>query len=224
MTTNNFWQRKIREGAVLSPVDRIGEVLFGLIMVLSFTGTVSVASDGRQEIRQLLWAAIGCNLAWGLVDAIMYIMNVLVERGHARTVVNTIKQAANAGSRREILKGEITPVVAEFLRDAEADHITDQIRQLPELKKQMLFSVRDLISGMQIFLLVFLCTLPVALPFAIFDNVSVALRASNGVALLLLFVGGFLLARYAGFRPLLTAIAYTIIGLLLVSVTMALGG
>lgn len=82
----------------------------------------------------------------------------------------------------------------------------------------------DLWAGVQIFMLVFLCTFPVAIPFGIFDNLEIAMRASNGVALLLLFIGGYVLAKYAGFRPGLTAIVYTLIGVALVAITMALGG
>jgi hypothetical protein len=64
----------------------------------------------------------------------------------------------------------------------------------------------------------------VAIPFGIIDDLAFAMRVSNGVALLLLFIGGFLLASYAGFRKGVTAIAYTLIGVLLVAITMALGG
>lgn len=45
---------------VLDPVDRISELLFGLFMVLTFTGTLSVASAGREDLRTMLVAAIGC--------------------------------------------------------------------------------------------------------------------------------------------------------------------
>ena len=50
---------------VLDPMDRISEVLFGLIMVLTYTGTLSVMSDDRTEVRTMLLGALGCNLAWG---------------------------------------------------------------------------------------------------------------------------------------------------------------
>ena len=53
---------------VLDPIERISEILFGLIMALTFTGTLSAASAGRAEVREMLLGAIGCNLAWGLVD------------------------------------------------------------------------------------------------------------------------------------------------------------
>ena len=82
----------------------------------------------------------------------------------------------------------------------------------------------DLWSGVQIFLLVFLCTFPVAIPFGLIDDLALAMRVSNGVALVILFAGGYILARYAGFRRITTAAIYVFIGVLLVALTMALGG
>ena len=64
---------------VLEPIDRISEVLFGLIMVLGFTGSISAADvgQGQGQIRTLLYGAIGCNIAWGFIDAIMFLMAAL---------------------------------------------------------------------------------------------------------------------------------------------------
>jgi hypothetical protein len=224
MNDQRFWKNRIKEGAVLNPIDRTSEVLFGLIMVLTFTGTISVATDGRQEIRELLWAALGCNLAWGLVDAIMYLMNVLLERGHNLMVLNRILKTDNRHAAREILKEELQPVVTGLMNDDELDSLGERLRKLPPPSKRNLITGTDIFSAIQIFLLVFLCTLPVALPFAFLNDVSAAMRTSNGVALLLLFTGGFVLAGYAGFRRLLTASVYVLIGVLLVALTMALGG
>ncbi len=224
MKDQQFWRARVQEGAVLNPVDRISEVLFGLIMVLTFTGAISVASDGREDIRQLLWAALGCNVAWGLVDAVMYWMNVLLERGHAITVIRKIVESDNTSQSRELLRNEIQPVIAALMKDEEVDHLVDRIQKLPEPEKHSVFTWRDLLSGVQIFLLVFLCTLPVALPFAFLDDVSVGMRTSNGIAILQLFIGGFILAGYAGFRRLPTAMVSVVIGVLLVLLTMALGG
>ena len=57
---------------ILSPIERVSEVLFGLIMVLTFTGSLSAAESGEAEVRAMLVGAIGCNLAWALIDVIMY--------------------------------------------------------------------------------------------------------------------------------------------------------
>jgi len=76
----------------------------------------------------------------------------------------------------------------------------------------------------QIFLIVFLITFPVSLPFLFITDVALAMRVSNGIALVMLFAGGFALARYSGLRPVLTGLSYTAIGIFLVLMTMALGG
>jgi hypothetical protein len=219
----NFWKDRVKESAVLNPVDRISEVLFGLIMVLSFTGAISASTDAR-DVRELLWAALGCNIAWGLVDAIMFLMNVAIERGHAINVIKKIHVAKTPEVAGEILKDEIQPVIAGLMSNKELDELSSRIKDLPEPSKKNLITGTDLWAGAQIFLLVFLCTFPVAIPFGVFDDLEMAMRASNGVALLLLFIGGFLLAKYAGFRPGITAILYTLIGVALVALTMALGG
>src|SRR3954449_2523303 len=87
---------------VLEPIERISEVLFGLIMVLTFTGSLSAAESGRAEVRTMLFGALGCNLAWGLIDAIMYLMGCLAERyGGLRTIwairrAKTVEEADRA--------------------------------------------------------------------------------------------------------------------------------
>ena len=45
----NFFDRSCNR--VLKPIDRVSKVLFGLIMVLTFTGSLSVAEAGRGEVR-----------------------------------------------------------------------------------------------------------------------------------------------------------------------------
>jgi hypothetical protein len=220
----NFWKGVVKKGAVLNPVDRTSEVLFGLIMVLTFTGAISIASDGKQEIRELLWAALGCNVAWGLVHAIMYLMNVLLERGHNLTMVKKITHSESKEASRQILKEELQPLVASLMNDEELDRISNRLKSISEPSRGHLLTRADFVAGSEIFLLVFLCTLPVALPFAFFNETSVAMRTSNGVAIFLLFIGGYVLAGYAGFRRFPTAVLYVGIGLLLVALTLALGG
>ena len=56
------WQRKRR--GLLEPLDRISEILFGLIMVLTVTGSFSVLAANRRDVRNMLLVALGCNVAW----------------------------------------------------------------------------------------------------------------------------------------------------------------
>ena len=84
-----------RSKGLLDPIERLSEVLFGLIMVLSFTGSLSAATAGREEVRTMLFGAIGCNLAWGIVDAVMYLITRLTERGRDILTLRAMRQAAD---------------------------------------------------------------------------------------------------------------------------------
>ena len=98
MSERNRDTAAVRE-PVLSPVDRVSELLFGLFMALTFVGAVSVAKAGEDEIRSMFAAALGCNLAWGLVDAVMYLVRTVTDRGRSLTLVRSVRAAADAGSR-----------------------------------------------------------------------------------------------------------------------------
>src|SRR5678809_725534 len=80
---------------LLDPIERISEVLFGLIMVLTFTCSFSVAEAGRAETRTMLLAALGCNLAWGIIDGIMYLMGCLAERARSLGALRAVRAAAD---------------------------------------------------------------------------------------------------------------------------------
>jgi VIT1/CCC1 family predicted Fe2+/Mn2+ transporter len=218
------WSQFVKEGAVLAPIDRVSEVLFGLIMVLSFTGAISAGTDSREDVRELLWAALGCNIAWGLVDAIMYWMSLIVERGHAIQVIRRINSSQDKESNRKLIQNELSPAMSKLIREEEVDHVVSQIKKIPEPTNRLLLTFDDFRSGLLIFSLVFLCTLPVALPFAFISEMTIAMRVSNGIALLMLFLGGYILAGFAGFKKFLSAVVYVGIGLLLVALTIALGG
>ena len=73
-------------GRVLDPVERVSEVIFGVLMAMTFIGALSVATGGREEVRTAMIAALGCNIAWGLVDAVMYVIAILTERTRDRIV------------------------------------------------------------------------------------------------------------------------------------------
>ena len=82
----------------------------------------------------------------------------------------------------------------------------------------------DWLSAVAIFLLVFLSTFPVVIPFMFIDEVNRAMRTSNLVAIVMLFASGYMLARYGGYRPILTGVSMVLLGVTLVGIAIALGG
>ena len=116
----------------LEPIDRILEVLFGLIMVLTFTGSLSAAESGRAEVRAMLVGALGCNLAWGLIDAIMYLMTCMVERGQQLRTVLAVRAAATAEAGWRLISDAVPPMVAAALSATELENVRLHINRLPE--------------------------------------------------------------------------------------------
>jgi len=225
MSAINIWQKIQSEaGSALDPIDRISEILFGLIMVLSFTGSISVVSDGRAEIKELLWAALGCNLAWGIIDAVFYLMGTIFSRGHGLSILKKLKLTKDKETSRNLLKDEMPLYLTAILKPEEVDSINERLVKLESLPRKKIISSADLRASFLIFLLVFACTFPVALPFIFLTNTVTALRISNGIALLILFFGGVSVGKYAGFHPYWTGTIIMVLGIILVAITIALGG
>lgn len=225
MSDNSLWQRiKEKNKNVVDPIDRISEILFGLIMVLSFTGSISVVSDGRAEIGELLWAALGCNVAWGIIDAVFFLMGVIFSRGHGLSIIKKLKLTKNKEDSRNLLTDELPLYLSVIIKPEEVDSINERLVNLESLPQRKIISFSDLKAAVLIFLLVFACTFPVALPFILLHNTALALRLSNGIALAILFFGGISVGKYAGFKPIWTGTIIMFLGIILVAVTIALGG
>jgi VIT1/CCC1 family predicted Fe2+/Mn2+ transporter len=208
----------------LSPVDRTQGVLFGLIMALTFTGSLSVATADQEEVRSMLIGALGCNVAWGLVDAVMYLLASAADKGRELVLLKELRATSDPQTARELIADALPPVLSSVVEPAELDALRSRLatRTLPT--RRILLSLADLRGAVVVFLLVFLATLPIALPFAFIPQAHLALRVSNGIALVMLFLGGWQLGRYSGRSPIQIGLVTLAIGVLLVWATIALGG
>ena len=160
---------------VLDPADRVFEVLFGLIMVLGFTGSLSVAESGRDDIRTMLLGALGCNLAWGIIDGVMYVMARLGERGRGLVLFRAVRDATDPHVAHHLIREAMPPLMASLLQPAELEALHLRLRQMPEPPGHARLSKDDWLGGLSVFLLVFLSTLPVVIPFMFMTSVPPAL-------------------------------------------------
>ncbi|MCE9607035.1 MAG: VIT1/CCC1 transporter family protein [Planctomycetia bacterium] len=209
---------------VLDPSERIAEVLFGLIMVLTFTGSLSVAEADRAEIRTMLIGALGCNTVWGIIDGILYLMGSLAEKGRGLKILRAVRRAADPETAQRLIAEELPPVVASVLQPTELEAIHQRLKQLPEPPDRRYLLKDDWLGALGVFLLVFLSTFPVVIPFLFMHDVGSALRFSNGIAILMLFVAGYAYGECVDRRPGLVGISMVALGSVLVGLTMALGG
>ena len=209
---------------VLDPMDRISEVLFGLIMVLTYTGTLSVASAERADIRTMLIGALGCNLAWGIIDGGMYLMARLNERGRSLLALRALRAAADPAAGQRIVADALPPRLASALAPEQLEAMRQELQSAGRAAGASATDRSDWLGALGVGLLVFLSTFPVAIPFMLIGDARLALRVSNTVAIAMLFLCGYAFGRCSGLRPWAMGLAMVAIGGALVAITIALGG
>jgi len=209
---------------ILSPVERVSEILFGLIMTLSITGTVSVVTGGREEVGAMLLGVLGCNIAWGFIDGILYLLGMISEHGREFALHESLQQSPDPEKTRAVIAGELPPFVAGALLPADFDAIHQRLVSMPEKPRHQVMNLQDLLGAAGVLVLVVLSCVPLIIPFLFLHDPLPALRVSNAVAILMLFIGGYTLAAYARLPKISTGIVMVVLGVAMVGITIALGG
>ena len=212
----------------LDPGERLGEILFGLVMVLTFTLTAGLSvTEGREGVRQLLASAIGCNIAWGIIDAVFHIMGGLFHRGRRNRIALAIQDAPNEAAAAAAVASELDGTLADVTTPEERTRLYHDIarvvaRAAPPKNR---ITSDDLWGALASFWLVVLSTIPAAIPFLVFrDQPRFALRVSNGLLIALIFIVGHRWARYTGGSGWRAGFALALMGCALVAIAVALGG
>jgi VIT1/CCC1 family predicted Fe2+/Mn2+ transporter len=193
-------------------------------MVLTFTSSISIAEGSAADTRTLLAGAIGCNLAWGIVDAAMYLMANLSARARGLATVRAIRGGCGDEVGNVLLLDALPPVVASVLTPVDIETMRQRLAGLPEPSRLVPLNRADYRGAAAVFLLVFFSTFPIVIPFLVIQNVAVALRASNAVAIIMMFAAGWSLGRYSGRSGWRAGLAMVALGIVLVGITVALGG
>jgi len=211
----------------LDPASRLGEILFGLIMVLTVTLTAGlVVGEGRKGVIELLLAAIGCNVAWGFIDSVMYLMTCITVRSEKAKLVAAVQRAPDTSAALALIQNGVEPELQSMLEPGDEEGFSRSM--LPHISRARTMKAGltrdDFYGALACFILVFVSCLPAAIPFFIFSSPHFALRVSNFLLLALLFLVGRKWAEYVGLSQLLSGSVMVLIGLALVGVAILLGG
>ncbi|MBP8080662.1 MAG: hypothetical protein KAY12_00765 [Arenimonas sp.] len=209
---------------VLEPTARLSQALFGLIMALTFTGTISVAESGHADMRAMLIGALASNLVWAVIDGLFYLMGCLGSKGQGAQALLAVRRAEAPEAAHRVIAGGLPPVVAAILEPAEYEALHQRLLQLPEPPAHPGLDRADWLRAVGVSLWVVLVTFPISIPFMFMTHVEQAMRVSNGIAIVLLFLLGMAFGHFTGYRPLLTGLAMVVFGSVLVAFTIALGG
>jgi hypothetical protein len=212
----------------LDPASHMGEILFGLIMTLTFTlaAGIVIEEEGREGAREMLIGILGCNLAWGIIDGVLYVLGRAFERGRIRRIGFHVREATTDEEAHRVVAGELDaslePMADETARNSFYTAVVKRTRSgLPipnAIRKE------DVLGGLAAGWVVFACSFPALLPFLFIDDLRLALRVSNAILIGLLFFVGWRAALHTLVRPWLSGLVFMLVGVLLVAVAIPLGG
>lgn len=208
--------------SAIDPLQRVSEVVFGTLMAMSIIGTISVATAGRQDIWAMTVAAIGCNLAWGFVDGVMFLISTWVERRRHAALIRFLQADGPRADAHQRIKDALPDPLTGLAKPELMDALHQHLRHLDPPATG--WSKSEIITALRICSWVVLATFPIVVPFLLIPNVGIALRASNALALITLFISGQSLGRQAGGNPWHYGVAMTAVGVALVAIIIALGG
>jgi VIT1/CCC1 family predicted Fe2+/Mn2+ transporter len=213
---------------LIDPSDALAEALFGLIMALSFTiGARLVMGDEGLNAQELVLATLGCNVAWGIIDAVLFLLGVRLQRSNRAGFFEKIKNAHDEASALAAIAAELS-IGNEPLRLKSGDH--DELHRLIlALAKRgsplnAALSKDDLLGAFIVFVIVAATAVPATIPFLIIADDFLALRVSNLLLIALLYATGHGWARFSAAPPFWVGTALTFLGLALVAVALMLGG
>jgi hypothetical protein len=117
---------------LLEPMERISEVLFGLIMVLTVTCSFSIAEADRSRVRDMLFAAIVCNFGLGCHRRSPFLLARFSEQGRGILSLRALRKSNDLSEVRTIIGSVLPPLLASVLTPTDFDLLRKRLNQLPE--------------------------------------------------------------------------------------------
>ena len=211
----------------LDPSESLLEVLFCLIMSFALTAGARLLPESQDSNAAGLAAGlVGCNVAWGIIDAVFYLLGTRFSRNQRVQFVRRLRATADDSQAFDAIREEFglegEPSMREEDRAAFYRFVLQILRHAGTNWARFLRD--DFIGAVLIVLLVTATAIPVALPLLLLDDGHGALRIANILQIFLLFLVGYGWAHYSGASPWRTGITIALLGVGLVLVSVALGG
>jgi len=154
----------------------------------------------------------------------LFLMGCMADQGQSLTTYLAVRRATGSQEAQRRIADALPQVVASILEPAELEAIHRRLLQLPDPPERAHLGKDEWLGSIGVFLIVFVSTFPVVIPFIFMQNVGPALRLSNAIAIVMLFLTGFAFGRITGRHPWIVGLAMVVLGLFLAGMTMALGG
>ena len=193
-------------------------------MVLTFTGSLSIAQAGHEDVRTMLIGALGCNFVWGIIDGVLFLMGAAADHSRDLAIFRALRNSSHPEQSRRLIADALPSVIASTLTPDELETMRRRLADLPTPPERQPLTREAWLGAIAVFVLVFVSTMPVVVPFVLIPNAVRALRVSNAIAVVMLFITGYAFARMTGRSGWLMGTAMVLLGATLASLTIALGG
>jgi hypothetical protein len=230
-------------GACMALADYIGkfwtgaEAVYGVIIAMTFT---SVLRGNPVVFEQMLsttiYTALACCIAWGIADGMFYSW----ERGYIikqeNTIIRLSKSAEQSESAVSLVEDELDDTILRNVpQEARLDLYHKLVQYLSIVEERKKLSLRDVatiifgtllistVAGLIVVVPFFL--MDSKLPFFPTDDIETALKVSNLLGILLLFVVGYSRAFNKDLSSkIISGIDTSLIGIIITGITIVLGG
>src|SRR5262245_537445 len=210
----------------LKPNESLTQLVSGLIVVLTFTLAASVATGGGQP-RSAFVGAIAANLSWGIINAVLYVMDSAFDRNRQIRIARAIASTADEAAALSAIRNELDPYLVSVTRVDDREQLYRNVRSAlthGHLPRRTEFLRDDMMGALAVFFLTLAATVPAILPLLIIDHPWLALRVSNGLVIGSLFFVGYHWPKYIDANPWLAGFGLTALGMALVVVAVIIGG
>lgn len=211
-------------GKVLDPMERISETLFGVIMALTFICSLGIATGADINVKTMLIGALGCNLAWGIVDGGLYLLARINDRGGKILTLRAIRQAPGPEEARRVIVDALPRELAAIIPAESLEVMRQKLHAMPEPAPGPGLTRGDWTGALGLCLLSFISTFPLVIPFLLLSDARLALRVSYAVAIVMLFGCGYVFGIHSRLRPWAAGLVMVAVGGALVGIAVALGG
>jgi hypothetical protein len=221
----------------LYPHERLVEILYGLVIALTITSAIRVITGGgtldSSGTKLMVTTSLGAGMAWGVIDAVLYIFVAVFQRHRYTRIAGKISSAKDESEALATIQEDLEDSLVGTLdvedqksvyrlvlhaqrRSSKASY-THQPKYLGIVKD-------DVFGAVQVFLAMLLATLVVVVPLWLIEPPHVAVIVSNIVAFAVLFIVGYTWAKHTNIRKTLFGIVLVSMGVVIVGISVVLGG
>jgi hypothetical protein len=211
----------------LDPSESLLEILFGLIMALTMTAGARLVTDpATLNAGELIAALAGCNVAWGFIDSVFYLVGSMFNRNRRLVLVRRLQATRDEGEAIALIQDEFGLQREPRMRDEDRAvfyrSMLEMLRHADTRRASL--TAGEFAAAAIIFVLVSLTAVPGLIPLAVMSDLGMALRLANGLQVVLLFYVGYKWSHYSGSNPWCGAAMIGVMGIVLVLISVALGG